>query len=653
MKAIIGALLVLAVVSGSVLADDHGDSALAATPIEVDGNLVDGCIEAPEDTDYFLFPAIAGRSYRISATHQTDAMDAVLYLFGSDGQTILSVAHAPEDSIDARVRWVCPADGTYFAMVRHAQSSSGTGCYAFSISLELLDDHGDDELSATPLALGGAAIPGFLETPDDIDAFLFSVDRAYDYVVEVTRTTPLGSVFVDVSGDADAPARTVIDGAGRIELIGRDSGSLFLFVGSPGGEAFVGYEIRVRRTGYADDFGGDAATAFALGAHGPPLVGAIEVSADADWFSLDARAEGEYAVSLSASDEVLCRLVLRGADGAVLEESTTGVGAPAVLDWIAPKDARYYVEVTSIDGFGAYSLVVSSTLRIELIGRFNPSGYTLDVQARQLLAYLIVGVKGLSIVDLSDPSDPREIGSNSTRGYAQAIALIGSLALVANRGDGLTVVDVSDPTRPTEVGSFETPGWAQDVAASDDLAVIADQRAGLHVVRVSTSGAVTLLSSYETRGHATAVAIADGIAYVASGDAGLEIVDLSDPLSPVQLGVIEISGDARDVVVRNSIAYVASGYRGVRIVDVTDPSSPEEVAWFGTDDEAVGLHLSGHWLYVAERSGVSVYSLSEPLAPERLAAIDTPGEAVAVFASDELVLIADRQEGLQIAQWLP
>ena len=105
-----------------------------------------------------------------------------------------------------------------------------------------LDDHGDDELSATPLALGGAAIPGFLETPDDIDAFLFSVDRAYDYVVEVTRTTPLGSVFVDVSGDADAPARTVIDGAGRIELIGRDSGSLFLFVGSPGGEAFVGYE---------------------------------------------------------------------------------------------------------------------------------------------------------------------------------------------------------------------------------------------------------------------------------------------------------------------------------------------------------------------------------------------------------------------------
>jgi len=655
MRPILAALLVIGAVAGSVLADDHGNSALAATPIGVDGMLLDACIEEPEDMDYFLFAGVAGRSYRILTTHQSTQMDSVLYLLASDGQAILSVAYSSEDQAGTRIRWTCPSDGTFFVMVRHAQSADGTGCYALSISLELIDDHGDDSLSATPLAVNGDAVPGFLETADDVDAFLFSVERGYDYVAEVTRTSNGGGALtVEVSGSTDSAGPISIDGAEEIILVGRDAGSVFLLVRSTGGEASIGYEIRVGRTGYADDFGSDAASALLLDLYGPPLTGSVEVAGDADWFSFDARTGGHYTFTLTTSAGLSCRLILRAADGVVvLEETSTTNGGPAALDWDAPETAHYYLEVLPVSGTGTYALAVASTLQLETVGRFNPSGYSLDVWADGDLVYLIVGVKGLSIVDVSDPAHPHEIGSNSTRGYAEGIALIGALALVANRGEGLTVVDVSDPTRPTEVGSLETPGWAQDVAAAEGFAVVADQRAGIHVVSVASSGAATLLSSYETGGHAGAVTIAGDIAYVAVGDAGLEIVDLSDPLTPRLLGTVALSGDARDVAVRGSIAYVASGYRGVRIVDVADPALAAEVGWFGSSDEAVGLHLAGNHLYVAERAGVSVYSLSDPLEPERVAAIDTPGEAIAVFVTDGLVLIADRQEGLQIARLLP
>jgi len=652
MRSTLAALLLLGALSTPMLADDHGDSALAATPIGVGEALVDACIEEPEDMDYFFFTAVAGRTYRILTSHQSAEMDAVTYLLASDGQTILSVAHGEDD--EARIRWTCPADGTYFAMVRHARASSGTGCYALSISLELLDDHGDTALSASPLPVGGDAAPGFLETAEDIDAFLVPVDRGYDYVIELARTSGAAQLELEISGSVEGPRRVTVDAVERIELGGCESGSLFLLVSSSHGETPIAYEIRVERTGYTDDHGGGAPTASSLDANGPTVVGAIEVDGDADWFSLDVREGGDYTFVLSPDVGLSLRLVLRAGDGeVVLQEASTSDGLPASLDWTAPAIGTFYLEVSALSGTGAYSLATSSTLRLEPVGRFNPSGYSLDVKVDDGLAYLIVGVKGLSIVDISDPADPREVGSNSTRGYAQAIALYESFALVANRGDGLTIIDVSDPTRPIETGYLETPGWAQDVAVEGDVAVIADQRAGIHVVRLVSSGGVSLLATHETGGHAGAVALVGGVAYVAVGDAGLEIVDVSDPGAPQPLGSIETSGDARDVTVLGSIAYVASGYRGVRIVDVSDPSAPEEVGWFGSSDEAVALHLAGYHLYVAERAGISVYSLVDPTMPEKTAALDTPGEAVAVTVADGLVLIADRQEGLRIARVLP
>ncbi len=654
MKAVVCAMLIVGAVAGVLHADDHGDSPLTATPIQVDGSLLSACIEVPEDLDYFLFAGVSGRAYRLRTTHQSGEMVSVLYLFASDGRTILAVAQQSDDQAGARIDWTCPADGTYFAMVRHAQSVSGTGCYALSVSVELLDDHGDDRLSATPLAVNGEPTVGFIETPQDVDAFLFAVERGYDYAITLARTSSEGILSLQLVGDPEASVETLADREARLEIVGRESESLFLLVSSSASEGLVGFEIGVERTGYTDDHGNDAASASPLDPYGPAVRGAIEVSGDTDWFRLDARADGAYTFSLSPDAGVTCRLALRAADGrVVLEEATAVSGAPAVLEWTAPEEAVYYLEISSAGEAGRYSLAVTSTLQLESIGRFNPSGYSLDVWVRDGLAYLIVGVKGLSIVDVSEPTTPHEIGSHSTRGYAEAVALSGSLALVANRGEGLSIIDVSDPTRPTEVGIVETPGWAQDVDIEGELAVIADQRAGIHVVRFGATGSATLLSSYETRGHADAVDVDGQIVYVAIGDAGVETVDISDPASPTYLGAVELPGDARDVVVSDSVAYVAAGYRGVRILDVSDPTSPTEVGWLGTGDEAVGLHLAIPHLFVAERFGVSVYSLADPLRPERVAQIDTPGEAVAVFVSDGFVYIADRQEGLQIARLLP
>jgi len=652
MKRSMVALLMLAGLSWGLLADDHGDSPLSATPVSVAESLTSACIEQPADLDYFLFSAVEGRTYRLLTSHLSNDMDTVMYLFGTDGQTILLVDDNSNGETASRLQWTCSASGTYFVMIRHALATSGTGCYEFSLSTLLVDDHGNDPLNATPLALDTSA-SGFIETADDIDVFFFPVRRGFEYAIrffEASLASPLAFRLLAENGGAElATSQNLVDG----ELIWTATGDGSLFVAVYGGAEGGGYELSVSETGYVDDFGNAPATALLLETEGATILGTIDVAGDRDWFTFEARQGTEYRIDFGADDAFRLALIAPDGTTVVREESAQGAGS-LQLEWISPATETYFVSVEMPDGVGAYTLTLSSTLQLQLLGTFNPQGYSLDVAVRGRTAYLVVGTKGLLLVDVSDPTQPREIGAHSTRGYAQAVAVTGDYAYVANRGEGLTILDVSDPTRPVEAGSIDTQGSAQDVAVEGRIAYVADQRGGLQIIDVSRPEDPRLLSTFDTRGHAEALAFRDGVVFVAVGDAGLELVDVSDPSAPFAIASVDLRGDASDIVVSDGLAYVAAGFRGIRIVDISDLSAPIEVGSIGTDGEARGLALAGGLLYVAERTeGMSVFSIADPLNAEPVARIDTPGEAVRVAIADSHAYIADREKGMQIVQLFP
>ncbi|MDD5220502.1 MAG: hypothetical protein PHV11_08045 [Candidatus Bipolaricaulis sp.] len=644
------ALITLSVAIGSgvhAVATDHGGSPLTATPIESMGRRISGCIEPAGDMDYFLFQGTQGRTYRLLTSHLSAGMDTLLYLFASDGQSILQVDDNSGGGGASRIEWTCSTTGTYFVMLRHAAASTGSGCYDLSVSLLETDDHGNDALTASPLAVGAAVTTGFIETASDVDAFLFSVRRGYRYTITLRALTPGPRPVVRLAGavgESDASADP-----GGLTRIALQTGTALLFVAFPD-EKTGGYEVAVAEDGYDDDAGNEPSGATAVDADGVVRRGAIEVHEDRDWFSLTARQGAEYGIALTA--ESAARLTLIAADGVtVLREEAAGAQAPIRIEWTAAADGTVFLAVEMLSGAGGYELTVSSTLQLQLLGSFNPQGYTLDVAARGSVAYIVVGTKGILIVDARDPSHPREIGSHSTRGYAQGVTVDGDFAYVANRGDGLTILDVSDPSRPFEAGSIDTPGSVQDVAVHAGIAYVADQRGGLQIVDVSHAEAPQLLATFDTLGYAEAVAYADGIAYIAAGDAGLELVDVSSPTAPARLASIDLRGDASDVVVSGGLAYVAAGFRGVRIVDVTNPAAPVEVGSVSISGEVRGLALARGFLYAAQRTeGVLAYSLANPTQPELVAALDTPGEALRVAIADTLAFIADREKGLAIVQ---
>ena len=643
--------------------DMHGNTPLAASPISTSGALLSGCIDPPGDIDYILFSAVGGRRYILQTSHLSTDMDSILFLFGTDGQTILAVDDDSGEGTASRIEWTCESSGTYFAMVRHARATSGTGCYELSVSAVQTDDHGDSAITASPIATDGTPIPGSIEVGGDVDLFFFSVEKGYDYVIETKNLSEGMDTIVELL-DTDGRNSIAIDDdsgtgtASRIAWGALASGTYFISVRQPDEAETGGYDLTVTRLGYGDDHANEARKATPIPAEGGGVSGRIDVPGDIDLFSFSASEDGEYTLVTEPHDSAMdVVLTLYATDGTTVLAVDEALGQrAATIEWTAPASGSYYLSVQHArsDGTGGYTVRLGVILKLEAIGRFNSSGYALDLWVKDDLAYLIVGVKGLLVIDLSDPINPVEIGSHSTRGYAQAIALDGNKAYIADRGEGLLIIDLSDPENLLELGVLDTPGSAQDVAVSGHYAFVADVTGGLQVIDIANPSAPKNVGAWATRGFAEGITIVGSLALVATGDAGLEIIDISDPTRPAGLSEIDLPGDVTDTAAYGNAVYVAAGYRGIRVIDLSDPAHPIEVRTVTTDGEVVGLFQRGNFLYAADSNkGLAVYSLTDPAAPKLLAIFDTPGSAVNIFATEDMAYVADREEGLAIIRLHP
>lgn len=161
----------------------------------------------------------------------------------------------------------------------------------------------------------------------------------------------------------------------------------------------------------------------------------------------------------------------------------------------------------------------------------------------------------LQVIDVSNPSDPVEVGTVDFQHPASAVAVVGSHAYVVNELGGLRVIDVSTPSAPVEVGFDETPFWPLDVAVRGRYAFVVGEGSGrsgfLQVVDVSTPSEPTSVASILTYESACGVAVSGSLVFVATDDwpygnppaavGGLRVYSINRPSSPVEIGFFDMS----------------------------------------------------------------------------------------------------------------
>ena len=221
--------------------DDHGDDLESATPFTA-GESIEAAMERDGDIDWFVIEAEAGEIYEI---------DVELGSLGSAGWQVFD---ADGQGLGGGPFWKIPSSGRYYVEVL----GYGTGSYTMTISLsDIVDDHGDDQESATPVSIGDS-VEGSFYSGSDVDWFVFDAVAGELYEIEVS----LGSSsnyssslqLYDADGEWLGYRETPGDNT-RMVIEAPKTGSIYIEVNvnGPGGS----YTLTTSVSNIIDDHGND------------------------------------------------------------------------------------------------------------------------------------------------------------------------------------------------------------------------------------------------------------------------------------------------------------------------------------------------------------------------------------------------------------
>ena len=306
---------------------------------------------------------------------------------------------------------------------------------------------------------------------------------------------------------------------------------------------------------------------------------------------------------------------------------------------------------------------ISNPSQLTRTGLYNPMGYADSVAVSGNYAYVAAGPYGLRVIDISDSSYSREVGACGTQGYATGVVAAGDYSFVISYGSGeaqagLHVIDVSDPYHPFEVAFCASLGMPQDIVYDENKVYIANEW-GMEAYDVSNPASpVTLCTIDFAQGSddkatdATfGIAFSNDIAYVTHGKFGLEIVDLSNPNTPRIIGNFNTGVQKLGVVtVKEKIAYISDGSL-IRIVDVSDPQNPTEMGSYKLSTDIQQLHMSDNTLYAAAgAAGLFAIDVTDPHKPESIGWQLLPGYSMGLSSQDSFIYAADGEGGLFIVR---
>jgi hypothetical protein len=259
-------------------------------------------------------------------------------------------------------------------------------------------------------------------------------------------------------------------------------------------------------------------------------------------------------------------------------------------------------------------------------GVFSSPGSGGDVFARDSLVFWADGGRGLRVMDVRVPSQPREVTHYPTGDACWELVKQGNYLYVAHGGDGLRVLDIRNPAQSVEVGHLEMPWRTFDIVLKDSLLYAAEGDSGLVVVDIRNPALPSVLGRWSLGylGRPLSVAVQDTLVYLSGGGYGswnLWIVSVADPRNPTYIGRWGTTGStAYDLYLRGRYAIVVGdfnyGSQSYMVVDVGDPRNPQDIyqwAWPAYYREAEGVD---NLLYGIGGGIMEILSVGNPVNPD-------------------------------------
>jgi hypothetical protein len=273
--------------------------------------------------------------------------------------------------------------------------------------------------------------------------------------------------------------------------------------------------------------------------------------------------------------------------------------------------------------------------------------YVQGVTVQGNYAYLSTRQSGLSVIDISDPENPREVSFYDSPGDTRSTTIVGNYAYLADGAAGIRVVDITDSSHPFEVGFLNTPGLTNEIAIAGNWAYVADGDNGLRIIDISNPGRPRGVSFYHTSEYVHEVAVSGNFVYLIDSRDGLLIIDVSFPRQPHLIGRYS-PGFLTDVEVVGNYAYLLGA--DFTILDIHDPTRPFEIgrtwSW-----QKYSMVINGNYAYLGGNGGVSVLNIADPTSPREVLSHDAYDRIAGLAVAGNYVYLAAGYDGFYVANF--
>ncbi len=281
-----------------------------------------------------------------------------------------------------------------------------------------------------------------------------------------------------------------------------------------------------------------------------------------------------------------------------------------------------------------------------------------DIAVRGDTAFILGNAYGLNVARASDLAPIARFETSlepSLQGRAfEQLAVDGNRAYLTSWGSGLVIADLSNPTQPQQIGFWEYP-FATAIAARGNFAYVGRSTNGgeLVVLDVTNPAQPQQLATVQTSKilrlalYGNHVFIADEAPFGDEGGA-LIVIDVSNPAAPVEAARYTGCGSVRDVALsaNGRRALIACGSTA-HLLDVSNPAQPQQLGIYA--DAGFSVALQGDRAFIGSETGLDEVSFSNPSQPQRLQHWDLPTPVARLqLGSDARVYALTTMAGIHV-----
>ena len=281
--------------------------------------------------------------------------------------------------------------------------------------------------------------------------------------------------------------------------------------------------------------------------------------------------------------------------------------------------------VQSIDVTDDYAFIACGSKGLAIVNIADPtnprsvlyvglSGFARDISVCRDFAYLIVDDVGLAIIDVQNPLNPKNIIYLS---ITEAISVqtvdngIIQYALISRGEKGVEVINVTSPANPFSIKNADTSGNAYSAVSIDGKYVfVADGHYGLAVFNVSYRGKWFLYQ--RARESVLDIDVQSNYVYQAINNTGLGITRFYSTAFITSSPIYQkVEGEIGTICVVNDFAILSLGNLGVGRINISDPMNPGEPVYFKIDGFAQDVTSTNDWAFISlGEAGLATLNIS-------------------------------------------